>query len=306
MRWLAVCAPLLASWACATDDSSGIGRSGAGGNGATGGGTPGTGGSGPGTGGTGFGGSTGGGSSFGGSAGSTSVGGSGAAPSGCTGTAPVGGTNPLIDDLEDGDNATPLVDGRTGFWFVANDGTMGGTQTPDPSAFAPENGGANGSMKAAHTTGTGFTVWGGVMGVSFNAVGNLTCPYNASAFTGIEFWAKGTGSVRVMVGTAGSIPVSAGGTCTPEDQCHNHHGKAVTFTSDWVKYTLAWGDLTQDSTWGAQIGDIDPSKVIQINFQAAAPFDFWIDEVAFTGGGAPPDGGGTGGSGGTGTDAGGD
>jgi hypothetical protein len=205
----------------------------------------------------------------------------------------VGGTDGLIDDLEDGDDVARAVDSRTGYWFTFNDGTAGGVQTPAAGSFTPEAGGANGSTNAARTTGTGFAEWGGGMGVSFNAVGSLNCPYSATAFTGIEFWAKGTGKVRVMVGSDLTIPAAAGGSCAPEADCHNHHGKDITFTAEWQKYTIAWAELAQDPSWGNQVGAIDAAKVIQINFQAMAPFDFWIDDLAFSGGGGTPDAGGT-------------
>jgi hypothetical protein len=290
MRWVVACVPLCAGWACASgDEPANNARVGSGATGGTGGAGGSTGGSKSGTGGSSAG--------SGGYSGTSSTGGSGAVASGCTGAPPQGGTDALIDDLEDGNNESRAVDGRKGYWFVFNDATTGGVQTPTGD-FTASDGGANGSAKAAHTTGTGFTNWGGGMGVSFNAVGSLNCPYNAISFTGIEFWAKGTGLVRVMVGSDATVPVSAGGTCTPEADCHNHHGKDITFTANWTKYTLAWSDLTQDSTWGKQVGAIDPSKLIQINFQAKAPFDFWVDDLAFTGG-SPTTDGGSGGSAGS-------
>jgi hypothetical protein len=45
-------------------------------------------------------------------------------------------------------------------------------------------------LYAATTSGTGFTVYGAGMGFDFNNTAAKSCPYDASAYTGIKFYAK--------------------------------------------------------------------------------------------------------------------
>src|SRR5262249_25593922 len=112
-----------------------------------------------------------------------------------------GPLNPnLIDNMEDGDASILMQGGRVGVWYTFNDMTVGGVQVPPAGAnFIPDlipGGGQNGSTRAAHTTGSGFTTWGAGMGFDLNNNGMTKLPYNAGAFTGISFWGKGAQAIR--------------------------------------------------------------------------------------------------------------
>jgi hypothetical protein len=153
----------------------------------------------------------------------------------------------VIDDLDDGDDNIPMVNGRRGFWYVYNDESASGTQTPPSNNFAPTAMGADGSAFAARTTGSGFTVWGAGMGFDLNAPPQDGAPkgsFDASGFTGIAFKAKGSVAIRVLVQTAGVLPTAMGGTCTPGTaagtECEDAHGKDVSLTTTWKEYQVPW------------------------------------------------------------------
>src|SRR5262249_37010647 len=113
---------------------------------------------------------------------------------GSTTTPPPATTYDTIDDLEDGDGRIIDARGPQGPWHTFNS-TNGGDQTPPfGGAFAPEAGGAQGSMFAVHTAGDGYTY----AGVGFD-LNNATTQeessqsqsFDASAWDGIVIWAKG-------------------------------------------------------------------------------------------------------------------
>ena len=131
-----------------------------------------------------------------GASGSVGVSGSsaGGAPSTNGGTSSVGGGSTggacsatidpadLISDFETGKAQEVVVGGRSGDWFVFNDGS--GMQTPVKVVNTPlpaEMGGACGSMYAFHSTATGFTGFGAGFGTDFvaKAAGATAPPSNA-------------------------------------------------------------------------------------------------------------------------------
>jgi expansin (peptidoglycan-binding protein) len=191
----------------------------------------------------------------------------------------------LIDDFEDG-NATILsVAGRSGQWTAYNDATAGGTQTPKGSA-TPAAGGANSSGFALHTTGSGFTSWGAGVQLDFNNTGggaSSRMPFNASAYQGVSFYAKGSGAVRVELPTLATTDSAGGGTCTTD--CLNSHGQSITLTADWTLITVPFAKVAQED-WGTPAA-FDASTLLGLAFKvpgssdAPATFDFWIDDLKF-------------------------
>ena len=67
-----------------------------------------------------------------------------------------------------------------------------------------------------HTTGSGYS-FGGVGFDLNNSTAVEESPqsqsYNASAFTGMSFWAKGNGNLRVEFSQKGFVPTDRGGSC---------------------------------------------------------------------------------------------
>ncbi len=188
----------------------------------------------------------------------------------------------LLDDFEDGDSSIEQVAGRAGYWGTYNDGT--GTQTPAPgSPLKPEAGGANSTGYAIHTSGSGFSDWGAGLQVDLNNSGSRS-PYDASAYGGITFFARGSGNVRIeLVTTAISVPAD-GGNCA--EDCYDSHGANITLGDAWQQHTVVFGDVAQEG-WGAPAA-FDPSQILGINFKMTKPdedtpvdFDLWLDELKF-------------------------
>ena len=181
----------------------------------------------------------------------------------------------LIDDLEDGDSAILANGGRQGSWFAFDDGS-GGTRT-EPH-IEPANRGA--SQHAMCISGSGFTSWGGGIALDLNNAGGTRALYDASAYTGIGFWARGLPvQFRAMVVDEYSDP--APGLCSG---CYDHFQVPFTPSSEWQHYAFSWKQLMQQG-----FGDMEPnvcaSNVFALQFQwpgGGAPFELCLDDVAFT------------------------
>src|SRR5690606_5739088 len=151
----------------------------------------------------------------------------------------------LIDDLED--ETTPRVEGRTGGWFVTNDGTLG-EQFPEatyPVERTDED--PHGGDYAIRTWGSGFTDWGAEIGIAFNYDGLGDCPYDVSVFEGVSFWAKGEGEVDFLIASAPTVPVDSGGSCT--GNCWDDFGIVIELGDEWHYYEVRWEDPAQKG-WG--------------------------------------------------------
>ncbi len=111
-------------------------------------------------------------------------------------------------------------------------------------------------------------------------------PYDASKYQGITFWAKkapgGAEKVRLKVPDANTVP--EGKVCT---ECYNDFGMDITLTDEWTQYTIPFRAMKQEKYWGAPHPDgITAGTLFGIQFQFKEPgatFDFWLDELEFTG-----------------------
>jgi hypothetical protein len=226
---------------------------------------------------------------------SSSEGAAGAGGSSTTGTpAPDGASGgpkeELIDDMNDGDGSILAASGRIGAWYTYNDATPSAMQTPPAmTAFTMQAGGRDGTGYAAVTSGSGFTLWGAGMGFNLHDPGDgmngsAKVTYDASAYTGLAFWAKaGPGSVtsvRVNVSDKNTDP--AGAVCAPADKCNDHFGKDIHLTETWTLYTMTFNELLQLG-WGQSFSALDVAHLYAIQFQVAkgVTFDIRLDDVAF-------------------------
>ena len=212
--------------------------------------------------------------------GGTSAGGSG-------GSAGVGGGGndvtvvDLIDDFESGDGSIPETDGRIGAWYAYNDETPGATQSPAPGeTFIPESEGRSGSGVAAHTTGGEFKTWGAGIGVDFYNDGLVRGSYDASAYQGITFWARGSVPIDLKFASTTTTPVDQGGSCVAV-KCDDHHGSTISLSGSWAQYSFSFAELKQQG-WGAP-AEFDEKEVISLHFEVEqdTAFDFWLDDVGF-------------------------
>jgi hypothetical protein len=191
--------------------------------------------------------------------------------------------------MEDQDASIANEGGRVGVWNILNDNSVGATQTPEPPTFtmssiAPAR---SGSLYAARSAGSGFNLWGAGFGFDLNGDGETKSAFDASAFTGITFWAM-TGltkelTIRMTVGDGNTS--KEGGVCTETASGCNDHFAAnlVLVPGEWKQYTVLFSELAQDG-WGEPFPAPDASTLYSIWFTVGArvDFDIWVDDIAFT------------------------
>jgi hypothetical protein len=159
-----------------------------------------------------------------------------------------------------------------GSWFVYSDESPGGVKMPpsvEEFTTALENG-------ALHTTGKGYTKWGGGVGTNLIGAPMLT-PVDASKYRGIKFKASGKTPMKFLVGSVATMPEF--GRCK---KCYDHHMKLIKDLSDEPKvYEITWDELKQTG-WGDK-AKFDVKTIVALNFTSkdAVPWDFTLDDVAF-------------------------
>ena len=202
-----------------------------------------------------------------------------------------------ISDFEDGKTKfkPTNVDTASGYWDFSRDSSAGTTMPASNATLLPVDGGANGTAKALHVTGSNLTGWGGALA----AILSNGCPFDASKYGGFSFYAKGTSSTSdgnnkllVLVGNPEYIPKTLGGFCDDnalDARCFARHRVLIELKSEWKQFIIPWDDL-KAATFGSPL-PFGPNRVRDIIFSAngpskptdpAASFDFWIDQLAFT------------------------
>jgi hypothetical protein len=187
----------------------------------------------------------------------------------------------LLDDFEDGDNKLFKAFQREGWWFSASDNTEGSSVSPLKflAEKLPDADGTKENAYAVHFTAAGQKDWGAVWGTTLHWESKgIKCPFNASAFAGIRFRARGPGSMRVTLAIPETMPPDAGGTCP--SKCYDSYGKVVRLSSCWDDYLVRWDQLQQGG-WGNE-ARFEPARLIQLAFTARIedlPADFWIDDL---------------------------
>jgi hypothetical protein len=213
----------------------------------------------------------------------------GAAQAGGGGTsAGAGGSAPVrvldvIDDVEGAFPSLPGKAGRNGGWYLVHDDS-GGTVAP-PSAFALQP--ARGtSHYAALVNGGGFTDWGAELGVA------LTSPiaaYDASAYCGVHFMAKGSGASWTML-ISDRLSDPLGGVCVPDSwdvtqQCYDYVGAAFAPSADWQSFDLSFAALAPMKGYTGKDRKLDASGLYDIVFSFSdgngAPFELLVDDLSF-------------------------
>ena len=202
-----------------------------------------------------------------------STGGAGSEDSICMVGDPNSMNGELIDDME---SPSGISGTQGGSWFASNDGAT--QQTPNGGFSAGsglEGPGANGSATALHTTANvaAGAEWGATVQLDFaNTI-------DASQWDGVKFFAKGSGSPRLNLVTAGTLPSDAGGTCS--SNCYDSHGARVSLSSDWAEVRIPFEDLRQEG-FGTEVG-FDPKTLLAIAIQTKTEgnYDIWIDDLAF-------------------------
>jgi endoglucanase len=191
-----------------------------------------------------------------------------------------------IDDCEDGTNQVKVHKGRNGYWYTFIDKAGSTISPPANHTFIMSKGGVNGSMYAAQILGkmsaTGDPLYSG-MGFNFT---DPKGQYDASAYTGVSFYAKTSSSsvkaVRLKVPDASTDP--DGKVCT---ECFNDFGADLSLSDQWKQYVVPFSDMAQMEGWGAPHPKaVDRSKIYSMQWQVNSPgaeYDIWVDAIAFTG-----------------------
>ena len=209
---------------------------------------------------------------------------------GCTPRTATGDT-PMIDDLSDGDGTVLPNEGREGGWYVFNDGT--GQQYPAASTETTAEGCAANPAEApvtngrACTSGSGFTAWGGAIGVAINNVACVSCAYDASVYGGVRFTLSGvvTGNLRFEIVTNDTLGVTWGGRCEDPSVCCDVHGIDVVATTDPTEYEVRFDELVQMG-WGTPVV-FDPTEItafqwyVHLTGTEVAFQNLCIDDLSF-------------------------
>lgn len=190
----------------------------------------------------------------------------------------------MVDDMEDGNSAICPSGERHGGWFALGDGTPNAELMPAESEDFVQTaipGGRGASHYAARLTGSGFTAFGALLGVTLAA--EEPHRYDVSGFSGIRFWMKNSVPTMVLLHTAETVSVADGGQCADgpgEYNCNNNFSFKVTApSSEWVAYDLPFSAFSQtdgSATW-------NPSHLMNIGFapRRDTPFDVWVDDLQF-------------------------
>jgi hypothetical protein len=197
----------------------------------------------------------------------------------------------VISDFQNSStNVNAKLFGASGGTWIAF--SFGGNVVNNP--FLVE-GGANGDKMAAHIFGT-LTDKGDSSYPAFT----LQCQFNqsglydASNFNGIKFYYKCPSKDQALkrrfcLGTAPTLPASAGGNCS--SNCFDHFGAVLNPSEDWVAYNLKFTDLSREG-WGAPVTPPDLvdhlKEFINLTWNNSANntagsygIDFWVDDVEF-------------------------
>ena len=190
-----------------------------------------------------------------------------------------------VEDADDGDSQIFTHEGRGGYLYTFTD-SAGSSISPPTSAFEVSPGGVEGEGSALRIQGAltdqGADVYAG-MGFGLTP---STGAYDAARYRGLEFVAKrgaeSSAFVRLKLPDANTTP--KGGAC---EECYNDFGVDFEVTEEWVRYVVDFADLKQEQGWGSPRPEaLSASALYGIQWQVltqGAPFDIWIDDIAFLG-----------------------
>ena len=190
----------------------------------------------------------------------------------CVGRAPGAGSQPLIDDFEDGDDEISPLEGRAGFWRWAREIDAPGTAPALIPVPRPDATRAN--RLAQHVKGGQLLDWGATVEFDFRPA----C-YDASKYVGVSFQARGPGRVYVAPRERSVIPIAEGGSC--EADCYNPHVAKIELESVGRTDQVRWSELRQR---GIGKPALDARHLHSLAFLIRpedTPYDVWLDDLRF-------------------------
>jgi hypothetical protein len=215
------------------------------------------------------------------------------------------GSNPLVDDIADGDTVIITQDGRSGGWYTYSDKTGTLNLSSKPGQIC--------------ASGSGFSNWGAGLGISINSDPTKACTYDASIYKGIRFSILGSitdGIVRFSVQTADIAEAVSSGTCVStsatSDNCNDTYGVSLTgqtaggvtcqsTTQSWpcgpatgvagpVTVTVPFSYMSQEG-WGQVFPTFNPKIMLGLQWQfkncvgatcyTDTSFDMCVGNVSF-------------------------
>ena len=189
----------------------------------------------------------------------------------------------MVDDFQDTDAQILESQGRSGAWYVANDGR--GLQTPRagvplvPTLLMPARGT---STRGAHTFGGPFSGWGALVGTALAAEGDQGVAYDLSDYKGLRVWVRSgsaaPGAARAVRLTVRTPATVMGGGCTV---CGDHFGAEIPLTAQWVQVEVPFASLAQ-SGYGRPVltkPDLTQALGIEFLFPVNVSFDLWLDDI---------------------------
>lgn len=160
----------------------------------------------------------------------------------------------LVDDFEDGDTR---AEGEFGWWYTQNDTT--GEQAFSVEAVADASGGL-----AAYSSGSGFEVWGALIGLDLTLGEGL---YDARSFGGLRLRARvGPDSIRAV-----SVRLI--------ENAELQFARDVVLTTEWSEYHFAFSELAPVDDSG-RVFDAARLAALQVFVFSSEPFAIWLDDVA--------------------------
>jgi len=192
------------------------------------------------------------------------------------------GNDPLIDDMNDGDQLIAAREDRLGAWYTFNPGSSC-QQQPEVDLYNPfsmANEPGRGNVAATSGQACEADGWaGGGMGVeflsSYQGIGNkptlCTGGYDASVYRGLSFSFRAINNFRLQV-------------CTSDVLDFNCHGYDIIARGDaWRDVSIPWSQLLQeDWAHATKLVAFDPAKIVSIQFKASVPnFSFAVDRLTF-------------------------
>jgi hypothetical protein len=220
----------------------------------------------------------------GGAAGNSGGAGSSGGPT-CILGARASGASPIIDDMLDGDSNILPSEARNGTWYTDNDND--GYQYPAAGILpmtprARSQPYQNDHDWVADTQGSAFSHyadsdWGAAIGFYLNS----GCPYDASAYQGLEFFGAAVNPLQITLSLITTGTSSAAGTCPAGLQSCAAYQALVSMGSSETQYAVPFARLTAQP--GSQPSAFDPSKLIGVSFKVPpqTDFAFYVSLVGF-------------------------
>jgi hypothetical protein len=190
--------------------------------------------------------------------------------------------------MESGTGAICQGDGRVGAWFTYVDTSSTSAISPAGNGVLPQtlSSPRGSSYRAMHMQGYYSTYAGIACWLYRSSTSSIPSTYNASAYTGIRFWAMGNGnggSFNVVGQMASTESTTYGGTCTASTCSGNYYALSGLSSTTWKEYSVPFSYLT-----GGTVTPFTPSSTWSFEFQfysktslAGATFDLWIDDLSF-------------------------